>query len=93
MKDTEAATKAGQRGDNLPTQVGRQCRFRLGNDSSATVTLPDSRKFGYAEYGQPNGNHHVLGSAWARLGKAWHDEHEKEIRARTTGVSLELASS
>jgi pimeloyl-ACP methyl ester carboxylesterase len=30
-------------------------RFRLDNDSSATLTLPDGRKLGYAQYGSPTG--------------------------------------
>ncbi|KAF2641001.1 alpha/beta-hydrolase [Massarina eburnea CBS 473.64] len=29
----------------------RECRFRLDNDSSDTITLPDGRKLGYAQYG------------------------------------------
>jgi hypothetical protein len=30
-------------------------RYRLDNDSSAIVILPDGRKLGYAEYGSPTG--------------------------------------
>jgi hypothetical protein len=33
----------------------RKCRFRLDNDSSDTLTLPDGRKLGYAQYGSLTG--------------------------------------
>lgn len=32
-----------------------QCRFRLDLDSSATLTLEDGRKLGYAQYGSLSG--------------------------------------
>ncbi|CAO2656608.1 Nn.00g054110.m01.CDS01 [Neocucurbitaria sp. VM-36] len=32
-----------------------KCRFRLDNDSSDTITLPDGRKLGYAQYGSLTG--------------------------------------
>ncbi|KAF2123002.1 Alpha/Beta hydrolase protein [Lophiotrema nucula] len=31
------------------------CRYRLDTDSSGTLTLPDGRKIGYAQYGSPTG--------------------------------------
>jgi len=42
----------------------RRCRYPLGNDTSDTLTLPDGRKLGYAQYGSPSGHaifyHHGL---------------------------------
>lgn len=32
-----------------------KCRFRLDNDTSDTITLPDGRKLGYAQYGSLTG--------------------------------------
>ena len=32
-----------------------ECRFRLDNETSAVLTLPDGRKLGYAQYGSPTG--------------------------------------
>lgn len=52
------------------------CRYLLDNSTSATLTLPDGRKLGYAEYGSPTGKvilyHH--GFPGSRLeGAADHD--------------------
>ena len=45
--------------DNPPhsatTPTNQPCRYRLDNDSSATLTLPDGRKLGYAQYGSLTG--------------------------------------
>jgi len=42
----------------------RECRYPLGNDTSDTLTLPNGRKLGYAQYGSPSGHaifyHHGL---------------------------------
>lgn len=38
-----------------PPSASRPCRFRLDDDSSRKIDLPDGRKLGYAEYGAPNG--------------------------------------
>jgi hypothetical protein len=32
-----------------------KCRYRLDNGTSDTLTLPDGRKLGYAQYGSPTG--------------------------------------
>jgi hypothetical protein len=34
-----------------PVSEPRRCRFRLDNDSSDILILPDGRKLGYAQYG------------------------------------------
>ncbi|EME45891.1 hypothetical protein DOTSEDRAFT_70052 [Dothistroma septosporum NZE10] len=86
--DTETAAKAKELGKVLRTQLGSKCRFRLDNDSSATVTLSDGRRLGYAEYGQPDGKPIIMlhGMPGSRLEMAWHDEHAKKIGARIIGV-------
>lgn len=38
-----------------PINEPRPCRFRLDTESSHTLTLPDGRNLGYAEYGSPTG--------------------------------------
>ncbi|KAI4650656.1 hypothetical protein J4E93_003013 [Alternaria ventricosa] len=42
----------------------RECRYPLGDDTADTLTLPDGRKLGYAQYGSPTGHtifyHHGL---------------------------------
>jgi pimeloyl-ACP methyl ester carboxylesterase len=39
-----------------PPQITTQeCRYRLDNGTSDTLTLPDGRKLGYAQYGSPTG--------------------------------------
>jgi hypothetical protein len=60
------------------TSESPKCRFRLDNDSSDTITLPDGRKLGYAQYGLKVGRaifylHGLPGSrieaaAWDELG-------------------------
>lgn len=41
---------------DIPTPITPQtCRYRLDNDTSATLMLPDGRKLGYAQYGAPQG--------------------------------------
>lgn len=39
---------------SIPTE-SQPCHFRLDNDTSSTLTLPDGRKLGYAQYGSPTG--------------------------------------
>ncbi|MCJ1314677.1 hypothetical protein MMC25_008359 [Agyrium rufum] len=41
------------------TGTTAECRFRLDNDTSASLTLPDGRELGYAQWGLPTG-HAVL---------------------------------
>jgi hypothetical protein len=70
-------TRAGTPAAALPSESPK-CRFRLGNDSSDTITLPDGRKLGYAQYGSKAGRaifylHGLPGSrieaaAWDELG-------------------------
>ncbi|KAK4626233.1 hypothetical protein CLAFUW4_05233 [Fulvia fulva] len=88
IKDDKNAIKAKQLGDTLRAQLGRECRFRLDNDTSATITLPDYRKLGCAEYGQPDGKPIIMlhGLPGSRLEMAWQDEYAKKIGARIIGV-------
>jgi alpha-beta hydrolase superfamily lysophospholipase len=41
--------------DNISLVTNQPCRYRLDNDTSATLMLPDGRKLGYAQYGSPTG--------------------------------------
>lgn len=66
----------------------RKCRFRLDNDSSDTLTLPDGRKFGYAQYGSPTGQPifylHVLPGS--RIEAAFFHDMGLKLDARIIGV-------
>lgn len=60
--DTPSIPSASQTGapappvaSEPPTDEPPKPRFRLDNDSSATITLPDGRKLGYAQYGSLTG--------------------------------------
>jgi pimeloyl-ACP methyl ester carboxylesterase len=61
---------------SLPPSTPSECRYRLDNSASSTITLPDGRTLGYAQYGSPTGRpilyqHGLPGS---RLeGAAYHD--------------------
>ena len=84
----EATIKAKELRETLRAQLQQGCRFRLDNDTSATMILPDNRKLGYAEYGQPDGKPIIMlhGLPGSRLENAWHDEHAMKIGARIIGV-------
>ncbi|KAK0811745.1 hypothetical protein LTR75_005201 [Friedmanniomyces endolithicus] len=65
-----------------------QYRLHLANGGSSTLTLPDGRKIGYAQYGDLNGKpiialHGILGS---RLENALFDADAKELGMRIVGV-------
>ena len=67
--------------DEPPSQT---CRFRLDNDSSATITLPDGRKLGYAQYGSLTG-HPILfqhGLPGSRVEAAYFEEMGLKLSAR-----------
>lgn len=60
----------------------------VAKEGSATLTLPDGRKLGYAQYGHPNGKpiislHGILGS---RLESALFDADAKELGARIIAI-------
>ena len=65
-----------------------KCRFRLDNDSSATLVLPDGRKLGYAQYGPLTGRavfyHHGLPGS--RIEAAVFDEMTIDPPARIIAV-------
>jgi len=60
-----------------PTSSPHTCRFRLDTSSSGTLTLPDGRKLGYAQYGSLTGPRAILyqhGFPGSRLEAAAWDE-------------------
>jgi len=64
------------------------CRFLLDNSTSATLTLRDGRKLGYAQYGLPTGkailyNHGFPGS---RLEASQHHEICAELGLRIISI-------
>jgi alpha-beta hydrolase superfamily lysophospholipase len=64
------------------------CRYLLDNSTSATLTLPDGRKLGYAQYGSPTGkailyNHGFPGS---RLEASQHHDLCTELGLRMIAI-------
>jgi len=59
-------------------------RFRLDNDSSDTLTLPDGRKLGYAQYGSLTGQPilYLHGLPGSHLEAAGYDELGLKLSAR-----------
>jgi hypothetical protein len=74
--------------DNAHVNLHQSCRFRLDNDTSAIMTLPDGRKLGYAEYGLATGipvlYHH--GFPGSRLEAAQHHDICKELGLRMISI-------
>lgn len=72
-----------------PTPKDYQYRLHhVAEEGSATLTLPDGRKIGYAQYGNPSGKpiislHGILGS---RLENALFDADAKELGARIIAI-------
>jgi hypothetical protein len=58
------------------------------NDSSSTLTLPDSRTLGYAQYGLQTGRPIILlhGLAGSRFDGAFFDKVGKELGCRIIGI-------
>ncbi|KAF2792950.1 alpha/beta hydrolase fold protein [Melanomma pulvis-pyrius CBS 109.77] len=65
-----------------------KCRFRLDNDSSDILALPDGRKLGYAQYGSLTGRAILYqhGHPGSRLEAARHHELALELGARIIAV-------
>jgi alpha-beta hydrolase superfamily lysophospholipase len=64
------------------------CRYLLDNSTSATLTLPDGRKLGYAQYGSPTGkailyNHGFPGS---RIEASQHHDLCRELGLRMIAI-------
>lgn len=61
-----------------------RCRYRLDNDSSDTVILPDGRKLGYAQYGKLTGRpiFYLHGIPGSRLEGAYWEEAALKLGAR-----------
>lgn len=60
----------------------------MGNETSATVTLPDGRKLGYAQYGAPTSRavFYLHGLPGSRIEAAAFDEHGVKLGIRIVGV-------
>ncbi|KAG8160036.1 hypothetical protein KVR01_010673 [Diaporthe batatas] len=75
----------------LPPRTPKDYQYRLhtiAQEGSASFTLPDDRKIGYAQYGNPNGKpiislHGILGS---RLESALLDADAKALGARIIAI-------
>ena len=70
------------------TGTTAECRYRLDNNSSATLSLPDGRKLGYAQYGLQTG-HAILylhGLPGSRIEAAFLDTIAVRLEARIIAV-------
>ena len=67
-----------------PTDETPESQFRLDNDSSDTLVLPDGRKLGYAQYGSLTGRPilYLHGIPGSRVEAACLDELGLELGAR-----------
>lgn len=65
-----------------------QCCFRLDDETSSTLTLPDGRQLGYAEYGSATGRPILAmhGTPGSRKEWAFWDEIGKKYDARFIGI-------
>ena len=65
-----------------------KCIHPLDNSTSSTLTLPDGRKLGYAEYGSPTGwpIFYLHGLPGARLEGARHEDLGRELGARIIAI-------
>ena len=63
-------------------------RYRMGNETSATFTLPDGRKLGYALYGASSNRavFYLHGLPGSRIEAAVFDEHGTDLGVRIIGV-------
>jgi hypothetical protein len=68
--------------------TNKPCRYRLDNDTSATLILPDGRKLGYALYGSPTGKAVLYqhGFPGSRIEAAQHDDLCKELGLRIIAI-------
>jgi hypothetical protein len=73
---------------STPPTTFPQSKLRYDNDSSATHTLPDGRKLGYAQYGLLTGRpiFYCHGLPGSRLEAAMFDDTAKEVGARIIAV-------
>jgi hypothetical protein len=80
--------QASNSAEDSSLTTDQPCRYRLDNDSSATLTLPDGRKLGYAQYGSPNGKailyHH--GFPGSRIEAAAFHELSSELGLRMIAI-------
>lgn len=72
----------------MPSAEPGTCRYRLDPDSSATLVLPDGRKLGYAEYGDPIGQPILYqhGLPGARLEVVPLDQVASKVGARLIAI-------
>lgn len=66
------------------TTSDQPCRYNTTDSTSATMTLPDGRKLGYAQYGAPNGRpvFFLHGLAETRIAAAAYDEVARDLNVR-----------
>jgi hypothetical protein len=85
---TSSATTNNPEDTSAPTDETLECRFRLDDDSSATFTLLDGRKLGYAQYGTLKGRPIIYchGLPGSRIEAAILDSHAQELNARIIAV-------
>ena len=65
-----------------------KCRFNISNDTSSTISLPDGRKLGYAEYGSRTGRAIFFLHGWpgSRIEAVHLDGLGKKLGARIISV-------
>lgn len=70
------------------TENTAKSRYRMGDETSTTIPLPDGRKIGYAQYGALSGPavFYLHGTPGSRIEAAVFDEHAAELGARVIGV-------
>lgn len=83
-----AANKAAVDTPSVSTGTPHHNRYRLDNDASATFTLPDGRKLGYAQYGALTGRTflYLHGLPGSRVEAAWFEAGCLKLGARVIGV-------
>lgn len=68
----------------LPFHPPKPCRFRLDTNSSSTITLPDGRTLGYAQYGDVTGKPvlYMHGLPGSRMEGAYFEDLGKKYGVR-----------
>jgi pimeloyl-ACP methyl ester carboxylesterase len=88
MFPTPSITGDVSKSSTTPIEISVPVSPPKEDDTSSTITLPDGRKLGYAEFGSPTGRavivHHGL--ACSRLDGIFFHEIGHELDARIIGV-------
>jgi pimeloyl-ACP methyl ester carboxylesterase len=81
-------TATDQKRSGANSEGLRECCYPTGNDSSHSLTLPDGRELGYAQYGSPTGHvviyHHGLPGS--RLEAAFYHDLSLELGLRIVAI-------